>query len=524
MTLDRRAWLISRALALILLLVSFGVVYWQLLRGVSLQPVALDPVTAAREYARLRGDPTPEPGSEPAQVGMMEGLALVPQPVVQRTVNLLSKITRGTIYDSAGNVLAEDRITQDGERIRYYADPSLAHTIGYVSALRTGAMGLEAAYNDELLGLNRPDTEIARLLHQPIRGSDLVLTIDPRVQQAAVEALGGRAGAVVAVDARTGAVLAIVSSPTYDPNRAGDAGYLSSLGGGALINRATQGLYTPGSTWKTLTLIAAYDSGQVNAGTVIDFGQPQVDPSGRTCYYYEVDGGRIPDCSHRESRLDVSTAYVYSANAAFAKLADEMDPSLYIEYAQRFGFSDPNYHRRFPLELAAALPQAANDLDSLRTNNLLRASTGFGQGELLATPIQMAMMAQAVVNDGVIKLPYFVESVRDPEGRVISTRPNSRTVQGLMRVRTAQFVKEAMAGLINRYYGGANFIPGAAAGGKTGTAQLGGDLEPHAWFIGFAENEYRRVAIAVVVEHGGAGSDVAVPIFRQVAAAATSQE
>lgn len=524
MTLERRAWLISRVLALILLLVSFGAAYWQLWRGVALQPVALDPVSAAREYARLRGDPAPEPGSESFQAGMAESLAQLPQPVIQRTVNLLSQITRGTIYDSAGNVLAEDRITAGGRRIRYYADPSLAHTVGYVSALRTGALGIEAAYNDDLLGLNRPDTEIARMLHQPIRGSDLTLTIDPRVQQAAVDALGGRAGAVVAVDARTGAVLGMVSSPTYDPNQAGDAGYLASLGAGTLINRATQGLYTPGSTWKTLTLIAAYDSGQVNAGTVFDFGQPQVDASGSTCYYYEVDGGRIPDCSHRESRLDITAAYVVSANAAFAKMADEMDPSTFIEYAQRFGFSDPNYRRRFPLELAAAQPQAANDLDSLRTNNLLRASTGFGQGELLATPAQMAMMAQAVVNEGVIQLPYFVESVRDPEGRVISARPNSRAVRGLMRVRTAHFVKEAMTGLVDRFYGGENFIQGAAAGGKTGTAQLGGDQEPHAWFIGFAENEYRRVAIAVVVEHGGAGSAVAVPIFQQVAAAATRQE
>lgn len=517
MTLERRTWWIGRVLTVLLILVSLRVGYWQLWRGRSLEPVAFNPVAAAREYARLRGEPTPA-----ARLPEAASLAQLPQPVIQRTVQMLANVQRGTIYDRDGNVLAEDQ-GEPGNWTRVYSDLSLAHTIGYASGLRTGITGLEATYNRQLLGLDRADTEIDRLLHRPIYGSSLTLTIDSRVQRAAAEALAGRPGAVVALDGKTGAVLAIASAPGFDPNQINDSDYAASLGNStALINRATQSLYTPGSTFKTVTLIAGFDTGAVNPNTVFDFGEPSRAPNGRIYYTYMVDGGVIVDPNHQENRLSLEMAYVYSANVAFAKIAHDMPPDTFIEYGQRLGFSTPDYTRRFPLELPVAVPQLAYNVDDLRTNNLLRAHTGYGQGELLTSPLNMAMVVLSVVNDGRIPVPYLVEEIRDPEGGLVRRRPVNVTVRDVMRPQTAQFVRQAMIAMVSRYYD--NLVPGAVVGGKTGTAELGEGRDPHAWFIGFAERDGRSVVIAVVLENAGSGGQVAIPVFQQVAAAALAGE
>ncbi len=521
MSVERRAWTIARLLMLLLVLVSLRAAYWQLWRGMRLQPVVLDPIAAQREYARLRGDPTPAPGEE-ASAGMQENLVALPQPVIQRTVAMLANIQRGAIFDNQGRVLAAD-VGTPGDFTRIYNELSLAHVLGYSSALRTGVNGLEATYNQELLGLNRPDTEIDRMLRRPIVGSNLVLTIDLEIQQAAAGALGGRPGSVVVLDGKTGAVLAMTSAPVYDPNQILNPNYMTALPQGSLINRSTTALFTPGSTWKTLALIAALDTGQVNERTVFDFGEPRTDSEGRTYYVYEVDGGVIPDPNHKENRLDLAMSFGYSANAAFAKIGDDMDPDVMIEYARRLGFSDPDYTRRFPLELPVLIPQLAADVESIRTNNLLRAATAIGQGELLTTPINMAMIVLSVLNDGAIPVPYLVESIRDPEGGVIRNQPNKHLVRGIMNRRTARQVKEIMITSVEKGYASGGAVPGAVVGGKTGTAQLGGNLAPHAWYIGFAERDGKSVVIAVVVENGGEGSRVAAPIFAQVAAVALEQ-
>ena len=516
MNLEKRIWWIGRILVLLLILVALRVGYWQLWRGRALDPVALDPLAAQKTYAELSGAPTPVPGT-----GEAAALVQLPQPVIQRTVALLATIKRGTVTDRNGNVLAQDS-GEAGHYTRTYSDPSLAQTLGYTSALRTGVTGLEATYNQALLGLNRPDAEIARMLHRPITGSTLTLTIDEQIQQAAYQAMGDRPGAVVVLDARTGAVLAMVSTPTFDPNRINEEGYAQSLGDSALLNRATQGLFTPGSIFKTVTLIAALDSHEVKPDAVIDFGKPaSVAPNGHPVYTYSVDGGTIYDPNHVESRLSLQMCYVVSANVAFAKLADLMAPDTFISYGERLGFSTPDYTSRFPLELPVAVPQLANDVNSLRTNNLLRANTGYGQGELLTTPINMAMVVEAVVNNGNIPVPYLVESIKDPQGHVIQNRPSNHTVRNVMSASTAKFVHDAMAALVTKYY--PNVVPGAVAGGKTGTAQLGGEDNPHGWFIGYATKGNRTLVGVVVMQNAGSGAAVAVPVWQQVMRAAMGQ-
>lgn len=206
MTLERRAWIVARIMAVLLVIVSLRAAYWQIVKGQSLNPVAIDLEASAIEYARLQGNS----GSE---TGQGEDLSALPQAVIQRTVQMLSTIERGRIYDRKGNILAEDQ-GKPGNSFRYYSDPSMAHVIGYTSAVRIGVSGLESTYNDSLLGFDRIETEIDRTLHRPTQGDDLFLTIDPEIQLAAVEGLGDFAGAAIVLDGSTGAVLAMTSTPS----------------------------------------------------------------------------------------------------------------------------------------------------------------------------------------------------------------------------------------------------------------------------------------------------------------------
>jgi peptidoglycan glycosyltransferase len=222
------------------------------------------------------------------------------------------------------------------------------------------------------------------------------------------------------------------------------------------------------------------------------------------------------DANHRQQQLTLGQSYAYSANAAFAKIGDEMPPDVLIGYAQRFGFSQ-EAGKSFPFEIDTSPSQLANSVDSLYSDNMLRASTAIGQGELLATPLTIGEMALAVVNDGNLPVPYLVEAVKDPAGRVIQQHPNRQVVHGLMKPETAQTVRDMMISVVTSGTGGNASVPGMVVGGKTGTAQIGGSANPHAWFVGFAQDGEREVVIVVVIENGGEGAVAAAPIFAQMA-------
>ena len=526
MRFEGRLWQIGNLIALVLVLLSTRIIYWSLVRADDLRPVAVSEAEAKAYLAVLQANTQ----DRLAALGILSGenaFGQLPQPVIQRTVDLLGTITRGTIFDRNGHKLAFDQDNGAGGRTRVYTEPSLAHVLGYVSGIRAGIVGLELTYNESLLGLDRLDGELNMTMHQPIQGSDLVLTIDTGLQRVADQALAGKAGAAVVLDADTGAVLAMASQPRFDPNRILDQTYMSDLLNGCsgspacqgvFINRATQALLTPGSTFKTVTLIAALDTGQVSPATVFDFGPRLSGPNG-PYYAYTVDGAVIPDPNHVESRLSLEMSYADSANAAFARIGNEMPAGVLIDYAARFGISVPD-DKAWKLELPRATPQLANDVNSLKTNNYLRATTAIGQGELLTNPIAMAMVVMAVVNHGDMPLPYLVETVRDPRGKVLQQEPARQVVRNLMKPATADLVRGMMITVVQRGSGRPAQVPGLTVGGKTGTAQLGENAAPHAWFIGFAQGNGRNVVIAVVVENAGEGHDVAAPIFARLADAA----
>jgi peptidoglycan glycosyltransferase len=529
---ERRVWQIGGLATLLLVVLSLRVVYWQVLRTSELQPVAYNPL------ALLQREPVSLQKEDPDLVkqaleflgggGQSGSAENMPLPVLQRTMALLEDITRGSIYDRNGRLLAYETLDEDSRRGRFYTEPSLAHAIGYVSGLRTGIAGLELAYNDSLLGLDRPLAQLQQTAHQPITGSDLYLTIDSRVQRAAGEALASRPGAIVVLDGHSGAVLAMTSAPGFDPNRMLASGYVDNLlqdcGGaassgcrGLFINRATQALYPPGSTFKTVTLIAALDSRQVTPDTVIDFGKP-VKGSNGSYYVYRVGGGVIPDPNHTESRLSIPMCYAKSANAAFARLADEMGGETFVDYAQRLGFSSPD-PERFALELPASPSQLAEDLEDLSSDPLLRAATGIGQGELLASPINMGMVVLSVLNQGNLPLPYLVESIQDLSGWKHGGSTRGHSLRRVMSAQTAGEVHDMMVTVVQSGTGYRAKVKGLTVGGKTGTAQLGENAAPHAWFIGFAEDEDsgEAVVIVVLIENGGEGSQTAAPIFAKLA-------
>jgi murein DD-endopeptidase MepM/ murein hydrolase activator NlpD len=287
-----------------------------------------------------------------------------------------------------------------------------------------------------------------------------------------------------------------------------------------LLNRVSQALYPPGSTWKTVTLIAALDSGQVTPETVFEFGEPVQGPDG-PYYVYQVDGYDIVDPNHAEDRLNLEMSYAKSANAAFAQMGDEMLPDTLLNYASRFGFASPG-EISFPLAVEYTPSQIAQDPRELYENDLLRAVTAIGQGEVLTSPMNMAMVVLSVLNDGEMPVPYLVESVREPGGEVIRDLSNRNVIPGLMQPQTAQQVRQMMISVVEQGSGIHAAIPGLVVGGKTGTAQVGGDLPPHSWFAGFAESDTRSVVVVVLIENGGEGSQTAAPIFAEIAQAAIS--
>ena len=266
-----------------------------------------------------------------------------------------------------------------------------------------------------------------------------------------------------------------------------------------------------------MTLIAALDSGQSAPDRVFDIGPP-VQGGGGSYFVYEVDGGVITDPNHPEQVLTLEQSFAASANAAFARLGDELGGDRMLTYAARLGFSSPRGAP--PIEVDASASQVSNNPAEIRDNNLLRASAAIGQGEVLATPLNKALVIAAVVNGGDVPLPHLLQTVRHPDGQVLSTEPRGDWISNAMEPATAELVRGMLINNIKAGKPASAAVPGATAGGKTGTAQLGGALAPHAWYIGFADDGQHSVATAVLIETTGSGTSVAAPVFSQIASAA----
>ncbi len=420
---------------------------------------------------------------------------------------------RGRIVDASGRVLAASVRDADSYR-RRYTDRSLAEVVGYAS-FKYGASGVEAAYQGSLIGQDPSDLVgqwRARYLAVRTEPGSVVIGIDPKIQQAAVTALAGRRGAIVALDPKTGRILASVSLPNYEANLLVDPAQqdtawdqLNQNKDKPLINRVAQGLYPPGSTMKIITAAAALENG-VNPDQKIRVDDPYQADKSWGDYFVRSSSGAHGD-------FDMSLAFQRSENIYFAKLGLTIGGAKLAEYAKRFGIG------RVPaLDLPAAKGQLSNSGQLERPT--LVADTSYGQGELLTSPLQMALVAGIVGNHGVAVQPHYVTEIRDPNGGVLRTIGGGAADQ-VIRADTAAKLTALLVAAVEApgaFAFGAR-IPGIHVAGKTGTAENPSGL-PHGWFVGFAPAEDPQIAVAVIIENAGQGGVDAAPVGGAVMRAA----
>lgn len=417
-------------------------------------------------------------------------------PSNNHTIARSAFVQRGAISTSDGQTLAESVRQDDGTYVRVYPNGNVAaHTVGYLST-RYGATGIESRMNDALRGsanYSNWHSALNSLAGVPTSGSSVVLTLNYQMQRAAEEALEGYQGAIVVLDPSTGAVLAKASNPTYDPNDIGSVIENSLEGESPLVDRTTQ-LYTPGSTFKIVTLSAALDTNsatldsEYEAPAAMDIGGQDVSND------HDVEYGTIT----------LLEAFAKSVNTVFGQLGVELDSSTLVRYANNFGYGRP-LGQDFACT-ASLMPDPA-EMTKWET-----AWSACGQpvGEHSSpagpqtTVMQNAVAAAAVANKGTVMNPYVVEQVLSPEGTtVFSTTPSS--MGKAMSSETAERVGEAMLEAVTNGTGTGAAVDGYLVAGKTGTAQIS-DSSVNSLFCGYAPYDNPTLAISVCIE--GNGEDV----------------
>lgn len=428
-------------------------------------------------------------------------------------------IQRGAILTADGKAIVTSPKSDDTFQFdRKYANgPLYASVTGYYNPIGEPT-GIEGAMNAQLAGTSS-DQVLDRLQNvitgQDPKGASVQLTIQPKVQRAAFDALGSQRGAVVALDPKTGKVLAMVSKPSFDPNRIADHASgvdaydaLSSRNPSPLVNRAIGGdLNPPGSTFKIISASAALESGRFTPGSKFPSPTSYRLP-GTSTIIHNADG----EFCGSESKASIATALSLSCNIPFAQLGIKLGADALRTQAERFGFGKP---LSIPLKVTPS-SYPAGPLDAAQT-----AQTAFGQYEDRATPMQMAMVAATIGNGGTEMKPNLVEKVVSPS---LETEQEF-SPEELGKPVSADTAAKVKAMMVSSVSGGAATnarIEGVAVAGKTGTAQNGADQPYTLWFTGFAPADDPQVAVAVVLENGGGlgqsgvGNQLAAPIAKQV--------
>lgn len=430
-------------------------------------------------------------------------------------------IKRGSILDINGDIIAESVQKNDGtyERV-YHNSEAYAHVVGY---MEKGKAGVESKYNFRLEDISfELFQRIGRLFGNEIEGNNIVLTIDNRLQEIAYDYLQGQKGSIVAIEPSSGKILAMVSNPTFDSNTVGQ--YWKELNSddenSPLLNRATQGLYPPGSTFKIITSSAGYEYDKDS--TELEMyceGEKKFGNSIMHCYDNKAHG--------QES---IEEAFAKSCNTFFSTMGEMLGGQALRKAAEDFGF---NADLNFPLEYS----KSSFVLDENSTQSEI-VETSIGQGKTLVTPLFMAMVTSAIANNGMIMNPYIVDHSETPWGGVRNKTIPSAYKQAISP-DTAYTLKDLMIGVVdhgtatnaafsvsgkiqNSISSDSAVSAGAVArysgpitvAGKTGTAEnAGGD--DHAWFVAFAPAEDPQIAVAVVLENVGKGSK-AIPAARDI--------
>jgi peptidoglycan glycosyltransferase len=449
--------------------------------------------------------------------GVVAAPGLVSSPNDAAVIAAARTVPRGLIKDRNGVVLASNKKDANGEQYRVYAGRAISQVIGYASPLY-GRAGLEKAYDAELTGLagDPLSDAFAKFGADRYDPKDLTLSLSYDLQKAAVAALGKHRGAIVMLDPNTGQVLALASTPTYDastitnPATARDAfTALQADPAQPLLPRATLGRYVPGSVFKIVTAVAGLGSGAITPQTTYK-QQPGAEKNGLL-----VDGYRVRDGHHPQTGntpLDLVSATEVSCNIYYALTGLQTGGAALVDYAKRMGFG-----AALPFDLPTAVSQVTNG-DGKGPggfkDDVELANAAYGQAEVFVTPLQMALVAATVANDGELMQPQLVTAMTGKHSGTRTIGPQS--MGQVISPANAQAINAAMVqaveGPLGRLFTTGAKIPGVLTAGKSGTAQLGGTGEPHSWFIGFAPANDPKVVIAVIVEQAGRGGEVAAPI------------
>ncbi len=395
-----------------------------------------------------------------------------------------------------------------------------------------GQWGLEYQWQSELGGVkggryievDALGDEIRPLSYkESVAGNNLITTLDWKLQQVAQEALKGKTGAVVALKPATGEVLAMVSTPAFDPTTF--SRHLSGKEWNALINdplkpfqnRAIQGQYPPGSTYKIVTALAALEEGVITPTT--SFYCNGALPFGNRVFHCWRKGGH--------GQVELHKAIVQSCDVYFYQVGQRVGVDRLAHYARLFGLGELT-GISLPHEKKGLIPSSAWKLNRFKTpwQPGETLSISIGQGYDLVTPLQMAVLTAAVANGGAVYRPQLVKRLVSPQGVVLGEYPPQLIQQAKVSAESLKLVRQGLAGVVNEPggTGAACRLPGIIAAGKTGTAQVvtlgkkavGGSSRDHAWFVAFAPLESPEIAVAVVVEHGGHGGEAAAPIARKI--------
>ncbi|HEX3015034.1 MAG TPA: penicillin-binding transpeptidase domain-containing protein [Desulfobacteria bacterium] len=466
---------------------------------------------------------------------------LLTKPGNLRAIYMEQEIWRGGIFDRNGEILAKSYTPDEmlklvGKKVmpairppgsnyplqvRYFPQGDLfAHVVGEYSFIY-GKTGLESSLNKTLLGLG-PNESIEsaadQLINEPRRGNDVVLTLDSKIQAAAVEGLAGKSGAAVAINPKTGEILAMASAPTFDPNQL-DTNYqaINAIGQQVFVNKAINATFAPGSTMKLVTAGALLRSGIDVNQVYNDTGHDRVKANGESRDVVdELQGGY--------GNVDFYKALAYSSNTYFATRAAMAGSSQFLAATRRFGFG-----QQIPLwelenqnnPIRAGLVNSTGVPSQLNLGALM--DSAYGQAQVQVTPLHMAMIGAAIANNGQMMRPALVEKVIGPNQQTVY-RFQPEVWLNPLNPGEAQEIKQGMLDAVQ--YGTASnlAIPGISMAAKTGSAETGDRNKPaNGWFVAFAPADNPVIAVAVLVEGGGTGAGSAGPIARNMILAAVRE-